>query len=41
MGSSSAGRILIIAHTKFNDSIRVISGREASKHEKRHYEEET
>jgi len=41
MGSSSAGRILIIAHTEFNDSIRVISAREASKHEKRHYEEET
>jgi uncharacterized DUF497 family protein len=41
MGRSSAGKILIIAHTDFNDSIRIISAREASRREKRHYEEET
>jgi uncharacterized DUF497 family protein len=38
-GMSSSGRFLVVAHTERGDSIRVISARVATQHERRIYEE--
>ena len=38
-GVSGRGRLLAVAHTEKDDTIRIISAREASKGEKRIYEE--
>lgn len=38
-GMSSSGRLLVVAHTERDDSIRVISARLATQHERRIYEE--
>ena len=39
IGLSIAGRVLIIAHSERNNRIRIISARELTSPEKRHYEE--
>ena len=39
LGTSSAGRILVVAHTDRRDEIRMISARLATKRERRSYEE--
>jgi len=38
-GLSSAGRLLVVAHTERGDAIRIISARVATQHERRIYEE--
>jgi uncharacterized DUF497 family protein len=38
-GVSSAGRLLVVAHTERGDRLRVISARSATKRERRIYEE--
>ena len=38
-GISECGRVLVVAHTEQNDTIRIISARLASKREKKIYEE--
>jgi uncharacterized DUF497 family protein len=38
-GVSERGRVLVVAHSDKDDTIRIISAREASKGEKRIYEE--
>jgi uncharacterized DUF497 family protein len=38
-GLSSAGRLLVVAHTERDDAIRIISARVATQHERRIYEE--
>jgi uncharacterized DUF497 family protein len=38
-GQSSAGRILLVAHTDRGDAVRLISARLASRSERRAYEE--
>jgi hypothetical protein len=38
-GSSSSGRLLVVAHTDRDDTIRIISARVATQNEKRIYEE--
>jgi hypothetical protein len=40
IGSSAAGRLLVVAHTERNESIRIISARPATPHERKFYEEE-
>ncbi|MBI3684710.1 MAG: BrnT family toxin [Acidobacteria bacterium] len=39
IGTSSRGRILVVAHTEHNDTVRIISARRATRHERRFYEE--
>jgi uncharacterized DUF497 family protein len=39
-GSSSAGRILVVAHADREEAIRLISARPATRSERRSYEEE-
>lgn len=39
IGHSHRGHLLFVAHTDLNDPIRIISAREATRHEKRVYEE--
>lgn len=39
LGLSSAGRLLVVAHTERGDAIRIISARVATQHERRIYEE--
>jgi len=39
VGMSSAKRVLIVAHTERGESIRIISARKATQHEREHYEE--
>jgi len=39
IGLSSAGRILVIPHTDRADRVRIISAREATRNEKRFYED--
>jgi uncharacterized protein len=39
IGMSSAGRILMVAHTDRNENIRIISARKATERERKHYEE--
>lgn len=38
-GVSSANRLLVVAHTERNDTIRIISARIATSHERKIYEE--
>ncbi len=38
IGLSSAGRVLIVAHTDRADQVRIISAREATRNERRFYE---
>lgn len=39
VGASSAGRLLVIAHTERGEFLRIISARLATKHERQIYEE--
>ncbi|MBI3694368.1 MAG: BrnT family toxin [Acidobacteria bacterium] len=39
IGMSSRGRILVVAHTERNDTMRIITARGATPHERRFYEE--
>ena len=39
VGMSSAGRVLIVAHADRNENIRIISARETTPRERKHYEE--
>ena len=39
MGTSAAGRLLIVSHTDRGDKVRLISAREASRRERRDYED--
>ncbi len=41
LGLSSAGRLLVVAHTEREESIRIISARRANRRERRTYEEES
>ena len=38
-GMSSSGRILVVTHTEQNDAIRIITAREATRAERKLYEE--
>ena len=38
IGMSSTGRLLVVSHTDIDDSIRIISAREATAHERKNYE---
>lgn len=38
LGLSASGRLLSVAHTEENDSVRVISARPATRHERLNYE---
>jgi len=38
-GISSAGRLLVVAHTEWGDRIRIISSRRATRRERKLYEE--
>jgi uncharacterized protein len=40
VGSSNAGRLLVVSHTDRGDRIRIISARRASPRERRRYEHE-
>jgi uncharacterized protein len=40
MGQSSRGRLLVVAYTERRDKIRVISAREATRRERKAYEED-
>jgi uncharacterized protein len=40
VGMSSAGRVLIVAHTDRIESVRIISARKATQRERKHYEED-
>jgi uncharacterized DUF497 family protein len=40
LGVSSRGRLLVVAHTEPEESIRIISVRRANRRERRTYEEE-
>ena len=39
MGTSLEGRLLVVAHTDREDRVRIISAREASRRERRDYED--
>jgi uncharacterized DUF497 family protein len=39
MGTSTVGRLLIVSHTDREDKVRLISAREASRRERRDYED--
>jgi len=39
MGTSVVGRLLVVSHTDRADSIRIISAREATRRERRDYED--
>jgi uncharacterized DUF497 family protein len=40
IGASAVGRLLVIAHTERNETIRIISARPATPRERKFYEEE-
>jgi uncharacterized protein len=40
VGMSSAGRVLIVAHTDRIESVRIISARKATQRERKYYEED-
>lgn len=40
IGMSALGRILVVSHTENSDTIRIISARIATRHERRFYEED-
>ena len=39
IGASGHGRVLVVAHTERNDTIRIISARRATRREREFYEE--
>jgi len=39
VGTSGAGRVLIVAHLDRNENIRIISARKTTRRERKHYEE--
>ncbi len=39
MGTSATGRLLVVSHTDRGDNVRIISAREASRRERRDYED--
>lgn len=39
MGTSVAGRLLVVSHTERDDNVRIISSREASRKERKDYED--
>ena len=39
IGTSSRGRLLVVAHTQEVETLRIISARRATRHERRFYEE--
>ncbi len=39
VGISSAKRILMVAHTERGETLRIISARKVTQHERKHYEE--
>jgi uncharacterized protein len=39
VGTSSAGRVLIVAHADRGENIRIVSSRKTTRRERRHYEE--
>lgn len=39
IGQSASGRLLVVAHTEVGDTIRIISARRATHHERTFYEE--
>ena len=39
IGASNRGRILVVAHTERNDTIRIISARRATRREREFYEQ--
>ena len=41
IGASAVGRILVIAHTEYDEVIRIISARPATRREREFYEEAT
>jgi uncharacterized protein len=38
-GVSSSGRLLVVSHTEYNNGVRIISAREATRGERKLYEE--
>ena len=38
VGQSSSGQLLVVCHTELGDTIRIISARRASAHERKDYE---
>jgi uncharacterized protein len=40
VGMSSAGRVLIVAHTDRIESVRIINARKATQRERKYYEED-
>jgi uncharacterized protein len=40
VGTSTSGRVLIVAHTDRGESVRIISARKTTKRERAHYEED-
>ena len=40
LGQSHQGRLLVVAYTEWDDTVRVISAREATRRERRSYEED-
>ena len=38
IGLSESGRLLVVSHTDQGDLVRIISAREATRHERRYYE---
>jgi uncharacterized DUF497 family protein len=41
VGLSAWGQVLVVVHTETSDQMRIISAREATRRERRFYEEET
>ena len=39
MGTSAAGQLLVVSHTDRGDKVRIISAREASRRERKDYED--
>ena len=40
IGASKSGALLVVAHTEDDDTLRIISARYVTRHERRFYEEE-
>jgi len=40
IGVSALGRLLVVAHTERSNKIRIINARQATRHERRFYEED-
>ena len=41
IGMSEFGKVLVISHIESGDTIRIISARQATRHERKYYEEES